>query len=160
MEEEEAGTPPRLKVVTAKLCNGEKENSNEVSTLKKTLEKAKKGRMQRWKEHGVSRSSNRKSQQFRLNSFFFRGGCWFGWTWLRISLGEEECLFFLGGGETWERQTKKARVFLGEKRKGGEFPEYSTVIYFLSIRRYVSCIKTQWRFSLQPPTLHATFCET
>ncbi len=72
MEEEEAGTPPRLKVVTAKLCNGEKENSNEVSTLKKTLEKAKKGRMQRWKEHGVSRSSNRKSQQFRLNSFFSR----------------------------------------------------------------------------------------
>ena len=136
MEEEEAGTPPRLKVVTAKLCNGKKkENSNEVSTFKKTLEKAKKGRMQRrWKEHGVSRSSNRKSQQFRLNSFFFRGGCWFGWTWLRISLGEEECLFFLGG-DLGKANKESKSFFWGETKRGRVsrifnsdlFPEHKTI---------------------------------
>ena len=67
-------------------------------------------------------------------------------------------VFFLGGD--LGKANKESKSFLGGKRKGGGFPEYSTVIYFLSIRRYVSCIKTQWRFSLQPPTLHATFCET
>ncbi len=63
MEEEEAGTPPRLKVVTAKLCNGEKENSNEVSTLKKPWKKRKKvecsgGRNMGYQDPQIERVNN------------------------------------------------------------------------------------------------------
>ncbi len=58
------------------------------------------------------------------------------------------------------KANKESKSFFGGKTKRGRvsrifnsdlFPEHKTI-----------CImnKTQWRFSLQPPTLHATFCET